>query len=174
MKVIGKDNFTVIPTVNGDEMVSVSGTPSTNDLLEWNGSDWVPAAPGSSIFGSEMQQTSSDGLSSTTSTTFQQKLRMTTASLPSGTYRIAWSYEWRCQNTSYDFRGQVQINDTTTIMEQRQESQDAGSDQLHKNSGFYYHTGSGVLDIDVDYCISDGAGGSAYIQRARLEIWRAS
>ena len=143
MKVIGKDNFTAIPTVNGDKIVSV------------------------------VAESSSDTESSTTSQTFQQKLRMTTASLPSGTYRIAWYYEWKVQSTSVEFKAQVQINDTTTLMSHQQRANDSSSVLYFTDGGFYYHTGSGVLDIDLDYCTTD-AGEAAYIRRARLEIWRTS
>ena len=126
---------------------------------------------GGGIYGSEFQQSSSDSESSTTSTTFVQKMRMTTSSLPSGTYRIAWYYEWRLTITTNDFKAQVQINDTITLMEHQQEPQDSGDDQYNNHSGFYYSTGSGVLNIDIDY--SSGSG-TAYIRRARLEIWRVS
>ena len=129
---------------------------------------------GGGIYGSEFQQASSDTESSTTATTFQQKLRMTTSSLPSGTYRVAWYYEWKHTNTSHDFVGQVEINDIITIMEHKEEPQDSGDSQYHSHGGFYYHTGSGILNVDIDYSRSSSAGGTAYIRRARLEIWRLS
>jgi len=129
---------------------------------------------GGGIYGSEFQQASSDIESSTTSLTFQQKLRMTTSSLPSGTYRLAWYYEWKHTNTSHDFTGQVQINDIITIMEHNEEPQDSGSSQYHSHGGFYYHTGSGILNVDLDYARSNAAGGTSYIRRARIEIWRVS
>lgn len=129
---------------------------------------------GGGIYGSEFQQASSDTESSTTSLTFQQKLRMTTSSLPSGTYRVAWYYEWKHTNTSHDFVGRVQINDIITIMEHQEESQDSGDSQYHNHSGFYYHTGSGSLNVDIDYSRSNAAGGTSYIRRVRIEIWRVS
>lgn len=135
--------------------------------------DSVSEVTVASIFGSQFQETSSDSESSTTSTTYQQKVRLTTPSLPSGKYRIGWYYEWRYDDDRSDFRGRVQINDTTTIMEHQQEPKDEGSNQWYPASGFGYVTQSGILNIDLDYC-SDDWGDTSAIRRARLEIWRVS
>lgn len=125
------------------------------------------------VFGTEYQSASSESESTTTSTSFQNKLNMTTPSLPAGTYRIGYSYEWNLSgSTRYDFRGRVQINDTVTISEHREEPQDSATDQWRDFSGFFHHTGSGVLSIDIDYERSSSSGGTARIRRARLEIWR--
>ena len=167
------DNDVLTTASNLADLNNVSGSPSTNDYLKWNGSAWVPASI-STVFGSEFQQASDDGQSTTTNTAYLQKLRMTTGSLPSGTYRISWYYEYHISSTSYDFKGRVQIGDSTTIHEIQQESQDSGTDQWKPCSGFYYHTGSGVLNIDIDYCRSSSSGGTSYIRKARLEIWRVS
>ena len=125
------------------------------------------------IFGSNFQQSSSDAVSTTTSTTYQQKLRMTTPSLSTGTYRIGWYYEAQHREDRDDYMGRIQINDTITIMEHRIEFKDKGEFQFDPVSGFYYHTGSGILNIDIDYASSVN-GKSTSIRRARLEIWRVS
>lgn len=124
-----------------------------------------------SIFGQNHQEDSSDGESTTTSGTFQQKLRMTTGALSSGTYRIGWFYEWG-KTALTDVAVQVQINDTITCCSPLEESVDAGSDQYFARGGHYYYTASGVLNIDLDYR-ANGTG-TARIRRARLEIWRVS
>ena len=63
----------------------------------------------------------------------------------------------------------VQINDTTTIMTQLEESKD--SDAWHTEAGFYVAQGiSGVQEIDLDYARSYNC--TAYIRRVRLEIWK--
>lgn len=134
--------------------------------------DWIDISSGSgNIFGSNFQQESSDGESSTTSSTFQQKLRLTTSELPSGVYRIGFYYEWQKSGLS-DFLSRVQVNDTTNISEGFEEAVDAGSDQWFVRGGFGYYSGSGVLNIDLDYAAS--GGDTSYIRRARLEIWRIS
>ena len=126
------------------------------------------------IFGSEFHEASSDGESSTTSTSYQQKLRLTTSNLPSDAkYRIGWYYEWQYSDRRNDFRARVQINDSDTIMEQQQEPKDEGSDQWHTCSGFAYTTESGILNIDLDYNSSSSSDTSS-IRRVKLELWRVS
>lgn len=111
-------------------------------------------------------------LSTTNSTNFQQKLRLTTPTLAAGTYRIGWMYDWGFTNGSYSFRGQVQVDVTTTLMTHIEEPQDTATTQRHQVSGFAYVTLTAAAhDIDLDYCSSNAAGTSR-IQDARLEIWR--
>lgn len=145
---------------------------TTSKLEGYEGGAWADLvqASGGGTFGSNFQQASNNVESSTTSSTFQQKLRMTTPSLPSGTYRIGYSIEGRCNSTNTALLLRVQINGTS-IGEARVESQDANN--YDDYSGFYYYTGSGVLDIDFDYC-SSSAGTTSFTRRARLEIWRVS
>ncbi len=124
-----------------------------------------------SVFGTEYDYDSSDGESSTSADTPQQKLRLTTSSLPSGTYHIEWGYEFMADdNKNSDFNAQIQINDTTTIAEQG----DAKAWKLDAvwaaQSGFYDAALSGVLDIDIDYWDSAAVGVS--LRRARLVICR--
>jgi len=134
-----------------------------------------PTGPtGTSTFGSNFQTEISAGESTTTSTSFQQKLRMTTTSLPIGTYRIGWYYEWSFGSQSNDFLGRVQVDNTTTLMEHQQEPKDSNSDQSTPASGFAYITFASATthDIDLDYCSNDGS--TARIKNAKLEIWRVS
>ena len=112
-------------------------------------------------------------LSTTTSTSFQQKLRLTTT-LRSGNYRIGWSYDWQITSSSCNFKAQIQVDDTTTLSTHTEEAQDPSTDQRHQASGFAYQTlTEGIHNIDLDYCTSSPSG-SARIQNARLEIWRIS
>lgn len=123
------------------------------------------------IFGNGHKEGSSDGESSTTSGDYQQKLRITTDSLPVGTYRVGWYCELN-KNSLTDFAARVQVNDTTTIAEVFEEAKDAGSDQWNARGGFGYYAGSGVLNIDLDYHANNS--GTTKIRRGRLEIWRVA
>jgi hypothetical protein len=127
------------------------------------------------IFGQNYSQNSSEGQSSTTSNTYQNKLTLTTASLPSGNYRINWYYEWTHSSISDFFDAQVQVNNVTTIMNHIQEPKQSGTSNWVSSSGFYYYSGiSGVLTIDLDYRTSTATSTTSYIRRARLELWRIS
>ena len=146
-------------------------SPDDGDIIVYDSTsqNWINEAP--PVFGTEYQYTSSDAESSTSADTPQQKVRLTTPSLPNGSYHIEWGYEFNIDdNKNSDFNAQVQINDTTTIAEQ-------GNDTAWKTdvvwiaqSGFYDAVLSGVLDIDIDFWDSGAAGVS--IRRARLVIWR--
>ena len=130
--------------------------------------------PSNVIFGQEYTNVSDESQSSTTSTSFQEKLSMTTGNLVDGAkYLISWCYRWRASSTTQDFLAQVQLNNTTTVMSHRQEPKDAGANQVYVNSGFYEYTasGTGSLSIDLDYCSSNVAV-TAYISEARMSFWR--
>jgi hypothetical protein len=164
-----------------DEGVDVSGTP--HSILNFIGSLVAVTNAGSGkanitinpIFGADAQNAIDAAEATTTNTAFQQKLRITTPTLAAATYRIGWSYEWRHTGGSNDFRAQVQVDDTTTLMSHRQEPQDTAATQSQPASGFAYVTfaTSAAHNIDLDYCTSN-AGGTAAIKNARLEIWRVS
>jgi predicted adenine nucleotide alpha hydrolase (AANH) superfamily ATPase len=123
------------------------------------------------VFGQNFQSASSEDESSTTATTYQQKLRLNTPDLPDGTYRIGWFYEYRSNTVTRQFYGRVQINDTLTTSLIISEPKDAIN--YISESGMYYYVGSGITTIDLDYRISDNAD-LAFIRRARLEIWRVA
>lgn len=127
------------------------------------------------IFGSFFQDVESLGLSSTTSTTYQTKLTLTTPSLPIGRYRLGWTYSWSYSSTGDDFEARILLNTTTQIMAHAQEPKDSGTDQLHRHSGFEYIdvTSPGVQTIDLQWRTDDGSE-TAWIQRTRMEFWRVS
>ena len=115
--------------------------------------------------------TNTDTWDSTTSTSPLQILRLSTPSnMIAGTFKISWYFEWSRSNNTADFRSQIQIDDTTTVMNHSQELQDPGTDQMLNNSGFYIGSlTSGIHNIDLDYWAENA---TSYIRRARLEIYR--
>jgi hypothetical protein len=126
------------------------------------------------VFSSFFQQASSDVESTTTSTTFQNKVTLTTSSLVSGTYRIGWMYEWSYNSTNSNFQARVQLNNATDLMIHIQEPKDGATNQFHQAGGFYYAVGiSGVQTIDLDYS-SSVVNSTSRIRRARLDIWRVA
>lgn len=121
---------------------------------------------------SRIQHASSDSESSTTSATYQQKLRLTTPSLLAGTYRIGWYAEVMQSSTTDDVFCRVQIDDATDAMEINIEIKD--NTNYVPISGFYYATfgSAAVHDIDMDYRAESSPTTTSYIRRARLEIER--
>lgn len=121
------------------------------------------------IFGREFTYAASEGSSSTTSNTYQQKLRLTTPVLQGGDYLISWHALLTTSSANKDFQARVQVDDTTTLTEIQYRNAIANHDyNLH---GFIRVTLSAAAhNIDIDY--SSLVGSSTSISLARLMIWR--
>jgi hypothetical protein len=125
-------------------------------------------------FGLEFQQAASEGLSQHTgNTNYQEKLKLTTASIPAGTYRIGWACDWYSDSTDGNkaFKMRVQVDDSVTAIEWNAVNSMADKGESPA-AGFGYVTLTAAAHtIDIDYGVED-AGKTAYIKNARLEIWR--
>lgn len=131
-----------------------------------------PQGP-ASIFGSEYNYSESLAESSTTSSAFQNKLTLNITSVPSGTYRLNWSYNWSHGATNSDFEGQI-TQDAAQVYLHKQEPKDAGTDQCHPASGFLGNLSlNGSHTFTIEYR-TDDTDDVAYIREARLELWRVS
>ena len=140
-----------------------------NDLEVYNGINWNSAT----IFGARYDTTSSDNESSTTSTSWVQKLRLTISDISTGNYRVGWYAEIRSNSTSSDAQFRVQGNDSVDLCNVNIEPQDGTS--YFPVSGFIVAALSDAASyyVDIDYS-SENAAATAYIRRARLEFWRVS
>jgi|26BtaG_2_1085354.scaffolds.fasta_scaffold01468_7 hypothetical protein len=128
------------------------------------------------VFGTEFQAESDGTVRSTTSTSFQQAQRLTTPSLPSGTYRIGVMTLHNLDRGTRDILIRAQVNDTTILFngeDYRKRARDGGSEQRESFQGFDYFTGSGVLNIDIDYAPETG-GTQATMYFTNIEIWRVA
>lgn len=147
------------------------GPQGVTGVMGLTGPQGVTGPSGASpIFGSNFQTVESDTNSSTTSGTFQQKVRLTTTALNSGNYYIGYSAEIFGTNGTLfsppDTEGRVQIDDTTTIA-----TVDTNY-EVASMSGFFVATlTSGSHTIDIDY---RAANRTANIRRARIVLWRVS
>lgn len=116
---------------------------------------------------------SSEGLSSTTSVFYVEKLSLTTPSLVSGIgYLILWNYELGA-DAENDVHARVHLNNTTVIGEGYYDNDPYATRYRHIAGHFYSDTLSGVNTIDIDYYRAYGAG-SVYIQRARIQVLRVN
>lgn len=117
--------------------------------------------------------------STTTSTTYQLKVSLTTPSLPSGTYYLTWYSEARAISPDDGaVQMRLQQNNTTDIAEVELFT---GSVTFNRLEDFQVFSGhkvftslSGVQTFDIDYRDSPTAGdaGTVAIRRARLTLWR--
>lgn len=105
----------------------------------------------------------SESESTTTLTSYQTKIEMTTPSLQSGTYRIGYYYEISNGLIAAISSSKVTINGTTIS----EPSFDCNGDYISAY-GFKQEALSGVNSIKIEYKTS--ALGSAKIRRARIEI----
>jgi len=131
---------------------------------------WDTQEKPGAAFGTQLTTAESEGLSSTSSGTYQQKLTMTTPDLPEGEYLLL--FQMLVSGTSNNTRTEVRVHldNTTNIAE--------FIVRLVIASGAYQSSGhkvlmsfSGVHTFDIDYR-KDGGSGSAQISWARLAFWR--
>lgn len=168
---------------NHDDVDVTTTAPVANDQLVYNGTNWVPGAPAADF---------KDFIRSTTglinqTTTFDDYLILTTTVPETGNYKISWSYTWSYNNGGDDFNARIQIDNSTTIMEHKQEPKDtagtgeslsttaggtvnSGTNQKHLASGFdIVNLTSGSHTIDLDFS-STTANAEATIYRGILTI----
>ena len=106
------------------------------------------------------------------STAFAQFTRLSKVVATAGKYKLSWSYTWSLNDTTQDFIARVQQNDTTDLMNHRQEPKDSGgtgivldvvgggtvntgTDQVHQESGFILiDLTPGSYDFDLDWTSS--------------------
>jgi len=171
----GDDHTQYVPTTaTRGFTAAVSGVDPTQDYHLVTKS-YMNDNPPTVLFGSEYDYATSSGQSSTTSDTYQQKLRLTTSTVPTGTYRIGWAFEYSSTTDKVDCGFRVQIDDTTTINEffpaPKKKYNDGNWDNI---SGFGHNSLTNASHtIDIDYIANvDAEAGTTYIRKARIEIWR--
>jgi len=129
---------------------------------------WDRVNPGG-YFGAELQYAQDNTQSSTTSSTFQLKVRLTTTDLPLGDYILLWSsiIEGSLASTFVD--SQLQQDDTTVLADI---SVAPGPSSSVVFSGHYVLPAfSGIHTFDIEWRRASG-GGQAYIEQARITLWR--
>lgn len=142
----------------------------SEEVMSWNGV-WEPDA----LFGSNVTEDESTGASSTSSTSYTQKLRVSTpSSNPAGTYHIEWSGAWGCSNASYACNMRVQIDDTDTVWEVNPAATANGTGGRHPANGqCEVDLSAGAHDIDFDYSTENGVN-TVEVADVRIKIWRVN
>lgn len=130
------------------------------------------AAP---VFGTELNIAEDTAVSSTTSETFQAKLRMPTSgtiTLPAGTYLLEVSYGWNHDDDKSDFEARVMENDVQIGLTHRQEPKDGGANQgYYTTRSFHRVLAAASYHFDLEYR-SDSNGDESSIWDAYMRIWR--
>jgi len=126
-----------------------------------------------SVFGSNHQEESSYGDSSTTSSTAQTKLTLTTPTVPAGLYRLGWYYEIENSSVTGRFGSDIRNNtDSVTLGESDVQPSNTLNDYMLSGYAYVTFSSSGSKAFSIRYWNHDD--GTATIRQARLEFWRIS
>lgn len=156
----------------------LSGLSITNALV--TASDTVLSAIGklqgqinSFVFGKNYEYFSSEGNSTTTSRSYQTKLTGNTSSLVAGQrYRISWYMEHINLGSTSDISDVRMLVDGTEVGLDIYEQED--SSEIRSFSGFYEFTAPSSISIPLVLQYRQIDGGTCFVRRARIEIWRVS
>ena len=143
--------------------------PSTTGGWQKRSLSELDILPGDLYFGAKFSPAESDAEDSTTESTYQEKLSLTSETLKIGnTYVVFWYCEVKANLQNKIVGVRVQIDDTINELEVEHEG-----NEWVPISGFalYAVTGAGTHQIDIDYKAIDGTG---YIRKARLLGWLTS
>lgn len=125
------------------------------------------------IFGAEYQSAESLGISSTTSTTYVEKLKLTTGTIAAGDYKIDWGHDQSTDKASTPVGFRVHVDDTTLCAENNFTRPSLG--EFAALSGFCVVTLTNATHtVDIDHKTDSGAGTGSNIQNARLVIFRVN
>lgn len=171
----------------GDVILNVDGS----DLSAADSASYA-SPPTPAVYGTEYQSETDTSFRSTTSTSFFEAQKLTTPSIPSGTYRIEWTYIWSYNDTGRNFECRVTADNTIQLYGQtdggsgafnlhqqepkdRDGSGDGGTDQRHVTSSWadvtFASVGTHEVDIDI---ASSGGSVIASVHRTSIAIYRVS
>jgi len=129
--------------------------------------DWIVSQPMDFY-----QKVSATAETSTTSTTtFSNKLTLTTPALPSGNYRINWMFKWRAANASrfLDLRVQRAAANIFTAIPFYANV----TSRLFESGFLPVDSLSGAQTFTLDFKVT-GSGTTVYMSDAYMEFWRIS
>jgi hypothetical protein len=107
--------------------------------------------------------------STTTATNWQRKLRLNMDITAAGTYRMAWTGDISSSANNQEVASRVQLDEGTPNLDFNQSK---GKD-IVSVAGFHYGTlASGTHTLDLEW--KAVAGGTAKIEKVRLEYWAES
>ncbi len=171
-------------TVDPNVLVFVGEQPTDGDLFIQHGTTtealwqliggtWIQFA--SALFGADYQMEEDLALTSTTQSTFQTKVSLTTPAL-TGTYLVGWSAS--LSNTDEEESAGARLQNITDAVTLSDEVQHGGRhDDVHRTSvgGFAEVVFTGALKtFELQFNRPSFSTDTAEIRQARLEFWRVS
>ena len=121
------------------------------------------------IYGSQFQYVEALGPLTTTSTIYANRLTLTTPTIPAGTYRVGFYYQWN-KLTSGSFLGRLLI-DGVVSTNQFQQPASFVSTQRNTTSGYQIiDLTTAIHTINIQTAVS--GGGTSEIRNMRIEFWR--
>lgn len=161
-----------MPQIRGNQIADY--TITGDDIMTGSiSSDKFSAPVGEKLnFGTYHSWSNSEGITSTTRTAFITKLTISTGNIPTGTYRLAWTYAWLYSSTSKNFVARIILDDITTIMTHVEEPKESDDDQRIPAAGFYFsELEAGEHEYKLQFKTSQ-ENKEADIMNCRLEFYR--
>ena len=125
----------------------------------------------SRIYGNEYQLAQDLSLSSTTSTSPQAKVTMTTSDLPSGTYKIVAHWMWNRNSTANSARFDITLNGATQGTTGTMEMEAGDVTDWRPETRIFYWLLSGTNTITFRYW-GESVGNSTSVSDATIELIR--
>ena len=179
----GDNSWWSLVVAKGDDgklgEVQQDGTVVSTDVNKLNFKEMIVTDSGTlasvqNIFGSYFVEADRVETVSTTSSSCQTYLQLSTPILPEGKYRVGWFYTWRYSSTSSNFRASVEFDSIDCMIAHNQEIQDSGSDIRQNNSGFKYINITSGGSSHTIYLKFSSQYSTAYMYEGRLEFWRVA
>ena len=170
--------------------INNSGSYETITIENTNSSNTPGSSSAEQIFGSEFYHTQSLGATVIEDEDFNNKISGSTPSIPAGTYRLGWSYNWNNNKRGKSFKSRILVDgasigdqNATILQIQRTvtdggdsypSNSNSGTDQAHLSAGFEYLTfgSAGSHSIQLQVCHEEGK--KVTIWNAKIELWRVS
>jgi hypothetical protein len=122
-------------------------------------------------YGTYYAYAKSDGVSSTNSIDWVNKVSLITSTIASGTYKIEWYSEMNRNSASNDVMFRIYLDNATELCNTNFRIADAGSWLVVSGFDVVSFTSSAAHQIDVQFS-GQTALKTSYIRRARVEITR--
>lgn len=174
-------------SLDGTTKVPYAELPITaldGEVLRRNGtiiSGVTGSTAGSALFGANYVSAFDATVRSSGSTGWNQGVRLSTGSIPAGTYRVGWDFNWNHDDKGSKFQAQVEQDDTTQIHFQEHRPVDDGgsfgatgtSEKYHASGCKYVTLAAGSYTFDLDFS-TDTSGKTSSMWNARVEFWRVA